>query len=64
MLILDEGFGSQDEEGKDHIVECLNRIKDQFDTILVITHIEDLMDAFDQRIIVKKDVEGSKIFVV
>ncbi|WPX09838.1 AAA family ATPase [Anaerocellum danielii] len=64
MLILDEGFGSQDEEGKDHIVECLNRIKDQFDTILVITHIEDLMDAFDQRIVVKKDMEGSKIFVV
>ncbi|ADQ04521.1 SMC domain protein [Caldicellulosiruptor owensensis OL] len=64
MLILDEGFGSQDEEGKDHIVECLNRIKDQFDTILVITHIEDLMDAFDQKIIVKKDMEGSKIFVV
>ncbi|BCS81403.1 AAA family ATPase [Anaerocellum diazotrophicum] len=64
MLILDEGFGSQDEEGKDHIVECLNRIKNQFDTILVITHIEDLMDAFDQRIIVKKDIEGSKIFVV
>gem|GEM_PF-902363 len=64
MLILDEGFGSQDEEGKDHIIECLNQIKDQFDTILVITHIEDLMDAFDQRIVVKKDVEGSKIFVV
>ncbi|WAM30897.1 AAA family ATPase [Caldicellulosiruptor naganoensis] len=64
MLILDEGFGSQDEEGKDHIIECLNQIKDQFDTILVITHIEDLMDAFDQRIVVKKDMEGSKIFVV
>jgi len=64
MLILDEGFGSQDEEGKDHIIECLNQIKDQFDTILVITHIEDLMDAFDQKIIVKKDIEGSKIFVV
>jgi len=64
MLILDEGFGSQDEEGKDHIVECLNRIKDQFDTILVITHIEDLLDAFDQKIVVKKDMEGSKIFVI
>lgn len=64
MLILDEGFGSQDEEGKDHIIECLNQIKDQFDTILVITHIEDLVDAFDQRIVVKKDMEGSKIFVV
>ncbi|WAM33100.1 AAA family ATPase [Caldicellulosiruptor morganii] len=64
MLILDEGFGSQDEEGKDHIIECLNQIKDQFDTILVITHIEDLMDAFDQRIVVKKDMEGSKIFIV
>lgn len=64
MLIMDEGFGSQDEDGKDHIIECINHIKNQFDTILVITHIEDLMDAFEQKIIVKKDVEGSKIYVV
>ncbi|MEZ0538001.1 AAA family ATPase [Caldicellulosiruptoraceae bacterium PP1] len=64
MLILDEGFGSQDEEGRQNIIECLNAIKEQFDCILVITHIEEFKDAFEQKIIVKKDMEGSKIIVV
>lgn len=62
-LIIDEGFGSQDASGKERLVEAINSIQDDFDKILVITHIEELKDAFDRRIDVMKTPEGSKIEV-
>lgn len=59
-LIIDEGFGSQDAEGIDRLVEALNAIQDEFELILVVTHIDELRDRFDRRIEVTKDpVRGS-----
>jgi exonuclease SbcC len=60
-LIIDEGFGSQDSSGRERLVEAINSIQDDFDRILVITHIEELKNAFDERIEVTKTVEGSVI---
>ncbi len=62
-LIIDEGFGSQDSSGRERLVEAINSIQDDFEKILVITHIEDLKDAFDERIDVTKGTEGSLIEV-
>jgi exonuclease SbcC len=62
-LIIDEGFGSQDSSGRERLVEAINSIQDDFEKILVITHIEDLKDAFDERIEVTKGTEGSIIEV-
>ena len=62
-LIIDEGFGSQDSNGRERLVEAINSIQDDFEKILVITHIEDLKDAFDERIEVTKGAEGSLIEV-
>jgi exonuclease SbcC len=62
-LIIDEGFGSQDSSGRERLVEAINSIQDDFERILVITHIEDLKDAFDERIEVTKGTEGSLIEV-
>lgn len=62
-LIIDEGFGSQDSSGRERLVEAINSIQDDFEKILVITHIEDLKDAFDERIEVTKGTEGSLIAV-
>ncbi|MFH1939311.1 MAG: SMC family ATPase, partial [bacterium] len=45
-LVMDEGFGTQDEEGLDNIVQAIQSISDDFDKILVITHLESLKDAF------------------
>ncbi len=58
-LIIDEGFGTQDSTGKEKLVEAINSIQDDFEKILVITHIEDLKDAFPVRIEVTKTEEGS-----
>ena len=64
-LIIDEGFGSQDEEGRDRLVAAINAISSEFRLILLVTHIEDLRDQFDRRIEVTKDPErGSQAVVV
>lgn len=64
-LIIDEGFGSQDQEGIDRLVEALTVIKDDFRLILLVTHIDELKERFNQRIEVTKDpVRGSMAVVV
>lgn len=62
-LIIDEGFGTQDAQGRQKLVEAINSIKDDFARILVITHIEELQDAFPVRIDVYKTAQGSQIRV-
>jgi len=61
MLVIDEGFGTQDLEGRDRLVEAINSIQDDFARILVITHIEELKDAFPVRIEVTKTDQGSQV---
>lgn len=63
-LVIDEGFGSQDPNGRQRLVEAINTIQDDFARILVITHIDELRDAFPNRIEIEKSSTGSKITVV
>ena len=62
-LVIDEGFGSQDREGRQRLIESINQISNEFSKILVITHLEELKDAFPARIEVEKTLTGSKIEV-
>ncbi len=62
-LIIDEGFGTQDGKGREKLVEAIDSIKDDFEKILVITHIDELKDAFPTRIEITKDSQGSQISV-
>ena len=62
-LVIDEGFGSQDTEGRTRLVQAIDAVKDDFARILVITHIEELRDAFPVRIDVWKTPEGSQFEV-
>ncbi|MFN8563202.1 MAG: SbcC/MukB-like Walker B domain-containing protein [Anaerolineae bacterium] len=62
-LFLDEGFGTQDEEGRNKLVEAITAIQDDFDLILVITHIEDLRDSFPVHVLIEKMEDGSRISV-
>ena len=64
-LIIDEGFGTQDEEGRDRLVAAINAISSEFRLILLVTHIEELRESFGRRIQVTKDPErGSEAVVV
>ncbi len=60
-LVVDEGFGTQDATGIEKVKEAINAIQDDFEKILVITHIEELRDAFPNRITVVKGPSGSTI---
>lgn len=60
-LFIDEGFGTQDEDGRAKLVEAINAVQDDFSLILVITHLEDLRDAFPVQIQVEKTPSGSHI---
>jgi DNA repair protein SbcC/Rad50 len=63
-LVIDEGFGSQDAEGRQRLVEAINLVRDDFEKILVITHLEELKEAFPTRIEVEKTLQGSQVRVV
>jgi len=62
-LVIDEGFGTQDTQGRGRLVEAINTISEDFRFILVITHIEELQDAFPVRIDVTKTAQGSRVTV-
>ncbi|MGQ9490844.1 MAG: AAA family ATPase [Anaerolineae bacterium] len=63
-LIIDEGFGSQDARGRSLVVEAINSIQDDFQRIIVITHIEELRDLFPARIDVVKTAYGSRVSII
>jgi exonuclease SbcC len=63
-LVIDEGFGSQDAMGRQHLIEAINMVKQDFAKVLVITHIDELKDAFPNRIEVEKTERGSLVRVV
>jgi len=63
-LVIDEGFGSQDIQGRQRLIEAINLVKDDFAKILVITHLDELKDAFPTRIEVEKTARGSVVQVM
>ena len=64
MLVIDEGFGSQDEEGRQRLIEAIIAVQDDYKKILVITHLDELKDAFPSRIEVEKTPDGSRVNVI
>ncbi|HUG14346.1 MAG TPA: SMC family ATPase [Thermomicrobiales bacterium] len=63
MLVIDEGFGTQDSRGRDGLIEALRSIEGDFRKILVITHIGEIRELFPTRIDVVKGDRGSTITV-
>ena len=63
-LVIDEGFGSQDIQGRQRLIEAINLVKHDFAKILVITHLDELKDAFPTRIEVEKTENGSSVRVI
>jgi exonuclease SbcC len=64
MLVIDEGFGSQDALGRQRLVQAIRAVEQNFAKILVITHLEELKDAFPTRIEVEKMERGSVVNVM
>ncbi|WP_009630297.1 exonuclease subunit SbcC [Synechocystis sp. PCC 7509] len=61
MLIIDEGFGTQDREGCDRLIAAINAIAPDFACILAVTHMPYFKEAFQARIEVYKAQTGSQV---
>ncbi len=60
-LVIDEGFGSQDSIGRQRLIEAINLIRGDFEKILVITHVEQIKEAFSTQLFIEKTPQGSQV---
>ena len=64
LLILDEIFGSLDDTRRHNVVNLLRGLRDRFDQVIVITHIDDVRDGLDQVFVVSQDEKSGAARVV
>lgn len=57
MLVLDEIFGSLDEDRRAAVMDLLRRLADRFPQVILITHIDSVRDGFDRVLRLTYDVE-------
>lgn len=64
-LILDETAAPLDDEGRHQLIECLALLRSEqvFQRIFLVTHLEELRDAFPARIVVSREGGGSRAVV-
>lgn len=62
-LIIDEGFGSQDEDGLHNIMEALYKIQESFCKIIIVSHLPSMKEHFPVHFQVEKGPEGSVVRV-
>lgn len=60
-LIIDEGFGSQDEEGLSYIMDAIYRIQDSFKKVIIVSHLPRLKDQFPVHFHIEKSPQGSHV---
>lgn len=64
LVILDEVFGSQDEDRRRLLLDQLRALSARFRQMLIVTHLPDIADLCDSRIEVAIDEEGKSTAVV
>jgi len=63
-LIIDEGFGSQDEEGLSHIMDAIYKIQDDFSKVIIVSHLNTMKDQFPVHFFVQKGPNGSDVNII
>jgi exonuclease SbcC len=61
MLLIDEGFGSLDEGALRNALQLLSRLSDGKRTIGVISHVSDLRERIDKKLIITRTPKGSVV---
>jgi exonuclease SbcC len=61
LLIVDEGFGTQDDVGCDRLISAIQAIASDFACILTVTHMPRFKDAFQTHVEVFKTDQGSQL---
>lgn len=62
-MFIDEGFGSLDTESREQAINTLNQLTDNHKLIGIISHVTELKERIDKKIIVTKSTGGSKITI-
>lgn len=63
-IFIDEGFGSQDEEGLQLIMDNIYKIQDDFAKIVIVSHLPEMKEQFPVQFIIEKKRLGSTVTVV
>ena len=62
-LFIDEGFGSLDTESREQAINTLSLLIDSNKLIGIISHVTELKERIDKKIVVIKTNDGSKIYI-
>lgn len=60
-LFIDEGFGSLDTESREQAINTLSMLTDNNKLIGIISHVTELKERLDKKIIIEKNSNGSEI---
>lgn len=60
-FIIDEGFGSQDSQNLENIIQTLYLLQNEFDLIIIISHLNDMKEQFPIQFLIQKTINGSII---
>lgn len=63
-LIIDEGFGSQDDDGLAMMMDAIYKIQDEFAKVIVVSHLASMKDQFPTQFVIEKGLNGSCVTVV
>lgn len=61
MMFLDEGFGSLDDDARLRAIRILQELAGNKRSIGIISHVTELKEQIEQKLVVKKDEHGSRI---
>ena len=62
-LFIDEGFGSLDENARNQAIRILNELAGNDRLVGIISHVSELKEQIEQKIVVTKTDKGSSIFM-
>lgn len=60
-LFIDEGFGSLDSESREQAIHTLMQLSNNHKLIGIISHVSELKEVLEKKIIVSKTPDGSKV---
>ncbi len=63
-LIIDEGFGSQDDDGLQHIMDVLYAIQQDFAKIIIVSHLPAMKNLFPVHFSIEKNSRGSYVQII
>lgn len=63
-LIIDEGFGSQDEDGLSKMMDAIYKIQDDFAKVIIVSHLPTMKDQFPIHLVINKGPNGSIVNMI